>query len=669
MLNVIQYELDPKGTSVDNLVQGEVHTLPASKKYRAISPIKGIFFTNSVKIKKAGTQEFLTTGLDFIFVELYQSLTLKYGKELAGVILIKNPDIEGDVEIQYQVLGSSFNDSTEHIANFINQKSDRVFDIPNWNELLRPSFFLPLSTVHELGTDYGFEYVSFAIERIRSTIMGSDIASYDYIVNYIKEFLNNVINLVDTEVNVNMKQVLNSYSQQFTKELAKLDQVVNLPVSDIDEGRIYGLKATTYEAASDNKYIITSTLSGFKETLYNYFISTDMTSIGKFKGVLAIPSLTTMYNMVNGARYVFDSLEGAQLANLPYELKAYPDPTASDTKWVVYKLLNIDEQRGGVFAFYSLKTSEIYTAILTTTSSGTASISWLKHITRKDADSYIQTLVDHMEDLNNPHGTLKFHAGLGEVENLATVTREDVICRKPVRKYVTYDALLLFWKVFLKDVKQLGDEEDPDAEITVAERFRLIFAPCGPCGTPAYTPPDPTPSKPLPVDPRDKLYAVWCNKYDKYGRFADGFGGSYEKLVEEKSEDCLFKKDENYKERGTLLNSYCEGTTLYGRYANGKGSFYVGVIQENSSTCGGINTSNYTLIEIRDADNVLYGYGFSTQSTPADPDATVMLTDPDGDGICYIFPNPKASTSQGLEATIELRDAEGQVLGYAIKPQ
>lgn len=668
MPNLIQYELDPKGSSANNLVSGELHPLTPSRKIRAIAPLQGAFFTNSVKIKKAGTDEYLLPILDFVFTEIYQSLTIKYSKEIAGIILITNETIEGDLELEYQVLGSYFNEPASQIADLINNKNEHAIGLERWSDLNIPTTFLPSPYIHELGTDYGFEYVNYALERIRSSIMGSDIQSYDFILSYIKEFASNIVSLIDNEIDGPMRPQLDAFTKQFTKELAKLEKVVNIPAATEADGRVYATQQWQYKQQSDNKYIITSALMGFKEALYNYFVSTAATAIGSFKGILATPQIVTMINMVNGARYVFDTLENIQLAKIPYDLKAYPDVTISDSKWIVHKLVNNVENRGGIFAAYSLKTSEFYTGILKTTITNEHTLTWIKHITRVDSDRYIQTLVDHMENTHNPHETTKFHTGLGEVENLSVVTREDILCRKPVRKYVTYDALLLFWKIFLKDVKQLGDNVSEEDKLDVAERFRLIFAPCGPCGTQPYTPPPPTPAPPPPVDPRDKLLGVWCVKYDKYGRFSDGFGGSYEKLIEKKSVDCRYKNDPNFKERGTLLSSYCEGTTLYGRYADGKNSFYIATIEEASSQCGGIATTGYTLIEIRNKDNTLFGYGYITTSQPADPDATVMLTDQDGEGICYIFPTPKPQTVNGHEATVELRDTDDQIIGYAIKP-
>jgi hypothetical protein len=44
-----------------------------------------------------------------------------------------------------------------------------------------------------------------------------------------------------------------------------------------------------------------------------------------------------------------------------------------------------------------------------------------------------------------------------------------------------------------------------------------------------------------------------------------------------------------------------------------------------------------------------------------------MLTDAEGSGICYIFPQPKQLTKTGHEATVELRDANDALIGYVIK--
>ena len=49
----------------------------------------------------------------------------------------------------------------------------------------------------------------------------------------------------------------------------------------------------------------------------------------------------------------------------------------------------------------------------------------------------------HIRDKNNPHGVSQSQVGLGEVENLPVITQDDIDSELVVRKYVTYDMLLL----------------------------------------------------------------------------------------------------------------------------------------------------------------------------------------------------------------------------------
>ena len=669
MSTVIQYRPDPTGEKEDNLVKDEIHSLVSGQRFRALAPKAGAFFVKSLKLVDVDSGKPLEANIDYIVAELYNSLSLKFKNTIAGVVIITNSNVSNNVSVTYQVLGGEYNTSSKPIADFITAKSELEVSTPNWISYHSGVNFLPNPVVHDLGSNYGFEYVNYALERIRASITWADVTAIDKILNTIKEFIDNVVSMIDAHIDQDMRAVIDLYRKKFTKELAKLDKVVNLTIASELDGRMYGTKNFQVEQESQHKYIITSALMGFKEVLYSVFVSADLTGIGKSYGVIAVPTINTLLNMTNGSTFIFDTIETTQLSSIPMDIAAYPDPTMGDAKWVIRKVINQVDNRGGVFLGFNLKTSEIYTGILTAKPQDMPVMKWIKQITQYDADKFIKQLTDHMEDETNPHREAKFQVGLGEVENLSIVTREDVLCRKPVRKYVTHDALILFMKLFMGEVKPLG-QEDPDADIDVAERFRLIFAPCGPCGTQPYTPPSPKPAPPPPVMPRDKLLAVWCNKYDKHGRFSDGFGGTYEKLVEAQSNDCKFLKDhqnQDLEEKGTRLSTYCEGMDLYGKFADGKGSFYVELIQLDATNCGGVSADGLLLVEIRDTENTLIGYGLDTTKVPADPEARTMLTDDRGDGIAYIYSRAKQIT-QNYNASVRILDPDDNVIGYAIAP-
>ncbi len=73
---LLRYEFDSTGINKDNFVKGEPHTL-ADKRFRAIAPDHGAFYTRDFKIVEAATKRELLRGVDFVFAELYQSLTLE----------------------------------------------------------------------------------------------------------------------------------------------------------------------------------------------------------------------------------------------------------------------------------------------------------------------------------------------------------------------------------------------------------------------------------------------------------------------------------------------------------------------------------------------------------------------------------------------------------------
>lgn len=666
MPSIFEYDLDTTGRAENNLVTGEIHNLIDSQNIRAIAPVAGAFFVDTVKIFSQNAEKFLVANKDYVVVQLYESLSLKYGRSIAGVILVTDTSLTGEVTLSYQCLGGYFNRTETDLVNHINNNTSNRLDATQWVGSQMPPTFMPSSEVHDLGDEITFEYINYAIEKLRNAINGGDMSSVAYIEQYIENFRSSVMNFISEYIDDNLKGEIQDQLAFFSKETINLGNVVNYSKATEDNGRKYAAKSYKFTQNSDNRYITTAALMGFKEVLYNAFISSNITGIDKYKGVVAVPTINTLTIMTNGARYVFDSLQNVQLNRVPYDLSVYPDPTDGEAKWVVYKLSNSESNKDGVFLAFNIRTSEMYTGLLTDTGRSVTNINWIKQITQVDKDKYIGQVVDHINDNSNPHKTNKFHVKLGNVENLSTVTREDVLCRKPIRKYVTHDALILFWKLFLNGIKTLDDEPDPNDEMDVAERFRLIFAPCGPCGTDGARPAPAEPIKAPGIEPRGKLLAVWCVKYDKYGRYTDGFGSTYEELVESNSVDCRYKGNDGAKERGEFLSSYCEGTTKYARYADGKGSFYVGILEENSPECGAASTSAFTLVEVQDDVGTVYGYGFSPDKAPPDPDADVLLQTDEGENICYIFSEPKASTVGALSATVEITDTFGNVVGYAI---
>ena len=664
------YQLDPYGVSEDNLVKGEKHTLTKGKLVRAIAPKKGAFFTDSLKVRDSKSQ-ILTEGEHYECMEIYDTLTLKYNKPVAGMILITDPELES-VTIDYQLIGWEYNLPSDFIAKYLNDRDNKVFTKEDWLELYAKLDFLPDLNVHGLGTEYGFEYICYAIEKIRQIILRSELISLDYALELIKNFYDSIPNLVeDALLKTEIQELVQYYIDIINKSLIGLDNVENLPSASHAEGKQMGLRNHKYNEA-DEKYIITSSLLGFKETIVNEFILKDKVGLDLYKGIKSESLSSLLFDKwPNGARFIIDPIEDLEAKNKEYDKCVYPDGGSDPTtKWLIYKLTNGVDDNKDAFLGISINNEDIYTGIGVKVIDKDE-IEWHRIVTNKFANEQIDILTEHINDTNNPHQTQKFHVGLGDVENLPVVTREDILCRKPIRKYVTYDALLLFWKVFLKDVPTLEDEENPEDKLDVAERIRLIFSPCGPCGTEPSIDRDRLGSMQLKeeVEPRGRLVAAWCDRYTRMGRYTDGFGGTYEAVLEEKSRDCMYIVPEELKEKGELLGTFCDGTTLYGKYADGNAGYYVAIIFEDSDRCGGgggIPTSH--LVPVTRPDGEILGYGYTPTQEPGDRDANVLLRNNNDEPLAYIYAEYKEKTLYGFSADVELKNELNQVLGYMISP-
>jgi hypothetical protein len=184
-LPLIRYQLDPTGTNSDNAIVGEVHTL-STRPIRAIAPIYGPFFTESVSVSDNITNRLLVRGPDYVVVELLQDATLKYGKEIAQLILILNASVSADVRINYQVLGGLFQNNAAGIVTMYEtvMKDNRPVD---WTNVLNQPFEYP-PTLHQhlLEDVYGFEPVVVALERIRNAIVLTDVPAFEALIEWVK---------------------------------------------------------------------------------------------------------------------------------------------------------------------------------------------------------------------------------------------------------------------------------------------------------------------------------------------------------------------------------------------------------------------------------------------------------------------------------------------------
>lgn len=218
---LIRYPLDPTGTNPDNLVVAEPHTL-STRSIRGIAPIYGPFYSNSVVVYDVAESRPLDKGIDYKIVEILQDACLKFGQEIALLILVINPDVSSNVRISYQTLGGLYQNNAAGIVDMYEtvMKDERPVD---WlNVLNKPLEYTPTLHRHLLEDIYGFEPVVVALERIRNAIVLSDVPAYEALIEWVKSQIKNIKVVTEAEID---SVASNSKFVTFERLLYALDKL------------------------------------------------------------------------------------------------------------------------------------------------------------------------------------------------------------------------------------------------------------------------------------------------------------------------------------------------------------------------------------------------------------------------------------------------------------
>lgn len=177
---VNKYPLDLTGTSPENLVLGEPHTLEPGLN-RAAVPRYGAFYTESLAVRDASTGELLTPNDQYVPIMYYAEPSERSGKEVCTGIIVTDGTVANEITIDYQVVGGDYANITQIIIDLIENLNLDDREV-TWGDLLgRPDAFPPAPHLHDLGDIYGFEYLVQQLELIRQAILYGDVESHEEI--------------------------------------------------------------------------------------------------------------------------------------------------------------------------------------------------------------------------------------------------------------------------------------------------------------------------------------------------------------------------------------------------------------------------------------------------------------------------------------------------------
>jgi hypothetical protein len=261
-LPVIRYPLDPTGTSPDNLVQGELHTLPA-RLIRAVATTYGAFYTESIVVRDTSNNQVLTKGVQYYPAELYEIPTAKFGKEVCAIIVITDPSVSSEISLQYQAVGGEFSSSVTAVIQQIEALNldDRPIE---WGSIIdKPDEYPPSHHLHDAGDIYGFEYVVHALDRIRAAILMGDDVSHDTIYQYI-DAMRDGFESADSQNAANLQAHITNTNNPHQVTLAQLNGYTKPEVDALiaDNNTTLSNQINAHATRTDNPHAVTATQVG-----------------------------------------------------------------------------------------------------------------------------------------------------------------------------------------------------------------------------------------------------------------------------------------------------------------------------------------------------------------------------------------------------------------------
>lgn len=426
---IYRYPLDGTGVSPDNLVVGEEHQL-STRAVRCVAPIYGGFFAESVLVKDFATNQTLVRGVDYVFGELFEFPTGRYGKEIFGIIAITKPGVT-KISINYQALGGDYSYSMDAIIAMLD--SLNLGERPvEWGSIInRPTMFDPATHFHDIGDVYGFEYIVHAIERLRFAVLTGDVASHDEIYRYIDKTakLNSdataavAKDLADHEADKTNPHVV-------TKAQVGLGVVENYATAsqtDMDTGTAANLYLTPNIVA---KYVTDKAVTPLNNHIGNksnpHAVTKAQVGLGSVENyppatdTIALTGTSTAHYMTpaNVAHVVKTRATDPLAAHVANTSNPH---SVTKTQVGLSNVLN-----------YGVATQSDMDAG-TSNSLYVTPMTVAKYVT----DRAITPLNTHIGRVDNPHATTKAQVGLGSVENYPPATNDIAFTGTSTSHYIT----------------------------------------------------------------------------------------------------------------------------------------------------------------------------------------------------------------------------------------
>lgn len=234
----VYLDLDLTGSNPNNLIQNELHIVPAHSVY-PIKPLYGKFYKETILVYAllaTGALQKLTFGTDFVCVEGDPNKSSLSGLDVYKAINILTTAHAGTYYLTYQAVGGIDSPDYAMVTRAVEDKLLQQVAVNYSDVKNKPLTFHPSTHQHDVVDLYGFEYLVESIEDFKSTstalgstFLTTPVAYKDYAVfNAVNKFITNITTAGSSMV-ANISAHINNTGLQhnYTAAMIGLGNVAN----------------------------------------------------------------------------------------------------------------------------------------------------------------------------------------------------------------------------------------------------------------------------------------------------------------------------------------------------------------------------------------------------------------------------------------------------------
>lgn len=218
MIPMLQYPYNPAGTDATCVVRERYALSSNNNTYRCIVPELAPFFKVGLKVTKHPGAAPLREGKDYRLGGRYNDVDMIANSELYGVIEFINPEVLGEIEIEYSTIGSNFTQANNKILTYlVNYLIDPA--VTHWQSILDRVTDFPMVDHRQHWADFvNKQYIANSIDGIEQAIRNkssqNDTLSVAYLNNRITQ-LENIVN--GSRFNEHIASLANPHKTTYAK--------------------------------------------------------------------------------------------------------------------------------------------------------------------------------------------------------------------------------------------------------------------------------------------------------------------------------------------------------------------------------------------------------------------------------------------------------------------